>query len=267
MPPKPLKIVILTDILIGADKLYEGQCLTVSSQAKSLLKYIVKRTNDEIRPDFVVQLGNLFEDEDEENDADNYETAIDTLKQLTMPIYHLIGDREQAHLDLKQIRSILTYPKLYYSFDSGAFHFVALFATSKAQSGIHVEEAQCKWLQDDLAATEKPTVVFIHFPIDDPDLTDTSLSDDDPALLFVEERAGIREILVRSGKVRAVFNGHNQRNNLEFHDPICYVSLQSFVKNMSETRKVASESFAIVTLTEKQIKVEIEGMDRAEYLI
>ncbi len=264
MPPKPFKIALITDIHFGTDKPYEGELKTLSSRALSLVRYLVTRMNNEIRPDFVVQLGNLIEDEDEETDEENYQTAVDAFKRLTMPVYHLVGSCEQVNLDLKQIRSMLGYPKLHYSFDAGAFHFVVLFATTKNHTEIHVDEPQRKWLEEDLTETSKPTIVFIHHPIDDQDLTGSFRFEEHPDQCFVEERVKIRETLARSGKVRAVFSGHVHRNNLQVHDGIGYVTLQSLVENISD-RKDASESFAIVTLSEDEIRVEIEGMDPAEY--
>jgi predicted phosphodiesterase len=77
----------------------------------------------------------------------------------------------------------------------------------------------------------------------------------------------VRELLARSGKVRVVFNGHVHRNNIEEIGGIHYVSIQSLVENVSETRKLPSESYAVVSLTEDLITVQVEGMDPAEFRI
>lgn len=265
MPPKPLKMVLISDVHIGTNKLHEGENKTLAARARALLRYLVNRINNEIRPEFVVQLGDLIEDEDAETDEENYSTALEILKDLTVPIYHVVGNRDQANQDLKQIRTMLGYPRLYYSFDSGAFHLIVLLSTSKNHAEIHVDETQRKWLVDDLTATTKPTVVFIHHPIDDQDLTDFYRFANNSHGCFVEERVEIRSLLAQSGKVRAVFNGHVHRNNLEVYDGIGYVTLQSLVENLSDTRHDPSESFAVVELTETEIRVEIEGMDPAEY--
>ncbi len=265
MPPKPFKIVILSDISLGADKLQDGQSKTLSSRAASLLRYQVTRINNEIRPAFVIQLGNVIEDEDEEEDEDNYSKCVDILKQLSMPVYHVVGDKEQVNLDLAKISSILKYPKLYYSFDSASFHFVVLFSTSKDHSEIHIDAIQREWLEKDLHTSDKQTIVFVHHPIHEQDLNGIFGFDQNPESCLVEERAELREILARSGKVRAVFSGNVHRNNLQCHDNIYYVTLQSMVENMSKTGKTASESIAIVTISEDEIRVEIEGLDPAEY--
>ncbi|MBX9720164.1 MAG: metallophosphoesterase [Candidatus Obscuribacterales bacterium] len=267
MPLRPFKFAMLADIHYGTDKLHDGRIKTLSSRALSLTRYLVTRMNNELRPSFVVQLGDLIESDDAEVDEENFDTMLEALKPLSMPVYHVVGNHEQANLDVKVICSMLKYPKLYYSFDSGDFHFVVLFVASKSPDDIHVDAAQRKWLAEDLSKTAKPTVVFVHYPIDEPDLTDSFWLDRNPNQCFVTERADIRDTLSASGKVIAVFNGHLHRNNLLSHGGINYVSLQSLVENMSAKGKTASETFAVVTLTDKEIRVEIEGLDPAEYRI
>ena len=277
MPPKPFKFVLIADAHLGTDKLHEGKSRKLSSRARSLLQYFVTRINDEIRPAFVVQLGDLIE-EDEEEDEENYVKALGILKQLSMPVYHVVGNHEQVNLKLDQVLTILKYPKLYYSFDSGDYHFVVLFASCPMKSDlespvesigrkIQIDTAQRKWLEEDLNATKKATIVFLHHPLDDQDLAGSYWFEQKPDECFVDARNEIREIFSRSGKVIAVFNGHVHRNNLENHDDIWYVSLQSLVENMSEHTKTPAETIAIVTVGEHEIRVEIEGMDPAEYRV
>lgn len=262
---KPFRIVIITDISLGVDSPQQGQYKILPSRALSLLRYVLTRLNNEMRPAFVVQLGNLIEAEDQEEDEETYSKGIEAFKQLSMPVYHAVGSNEQVNLNQKQISSMLKYSKLYYSFDSEAFHFVVLFSSSKDRAEIHIDEEQRNWLAEDLNATLKPTLVFSHHPLDEQDLSDNFCFEQYPTGCFVEERQEIRAILARSGKVRAVFSGHVHRNNLQEHDGIHYVSLQSLVTNMSKTGKTTSESFAVIELSENEISIEIEGLDPAEY--
>lgn len=255
----------MTDIHFGADKEVDGHCKKLPTRALSLLRYMVTRTNSEFRPDFVVQMGNLIEDEEQDVDIENYDTAVSAFRPQSMPVHHLVGDCEQVNMDLDHIRKRLGYEKLYYSFDSGDLHFVVLFATAKNHTKIHVDKEQRKWLAEDLAATEKKTIVFTHHPIDDQDLAGNQYYEESPENCFVEERAEIRQILNKSGKVRAVFSGHVHRNNLQVLDGIPYVTIQSLVENMSDSRKVPSESYALVLITDDEIKVDIQGIDPAEY--
>jgi 3',5'-cyclic-AMP phosphodiesterase len=265
LPPKPLKLVVIADIHIGSA--LPQSCTRLPERARSLLKYVVSRINGEFRPDFVVQLGDLIEAEDPETDEENYSTGLEVLGELTASCYHVVGNHDQSKLSLKQLASLLKYPKFDYSFDVGPFHFVVLFGKLSADDGsVAFDEEQCDWLRQDLAAVEKPVIVFTHFPLHDEENDDSAAEEKNQCTGFsVEQRQKIRSILAASGKVRAAFNGHLHKNELNTVDSICYVSIQSLVQNISPVRKDASESFAVITLAESAIKVEVEGMDPAEY--
>ena len=264
MPPKPLKVVLIADIHIGVAQ--PEPCTRLPERARGLLKYVVQRINAEMRPDFVVQLGDLIEAEDEETDEENYETGLDVLRELKMPCYHVVGNQDQTNLSLTKLAALVDRPKFYYSFDSGAFHFVVIFGQSSDRGAVVFDEVQQKWLQQDLAATEKPAVVFSHLPLHEEDNEAAIAAGENVLTGFsLEQRRMIRNILARSGKVRAVFNGHLHKNELNTVDSICYVSIQSLVQNISPVRKDASESFAVISLGESSSRVEVEGMDPAEY--
>jgi alkaline phosphatase len=267
MPLKPFKFALIADIHYGSDKQEDGRVKRLASRALSLSKYLVTRMNNEIRPAFLVQLGNLIEDEDAETDEDNYATMLEALKPLTMPIYHVIGDCEQVNLDLQQIRTTLKYPNLYYSFDAGEFHFVVLFALSRATGGFVIDDAQRKWLATDLDTATKPTIIFTHRALDEPDLAEGPPIEQPPDDSSISDRAGILRILAASNKVIAVFNGNADKNSLQEFAGINYIGLQSLVENISPKGKTCSESFAVVTLDDAEIRVEIPGMDPAEYRI
>lgn len=267
MALKPFTFVLISDIHFGADKLHEGFCKKLSSRALSLTRYMVNRINAELRPSFVVQLGDAIEDEDAEADEENYSTIVDAFKPLTMPIYHVVGNKEQVNLSLEQTREILNYPRLYYSFDSGDYHFVVLFSVSRSEDEISIDKTQLGWLEADLNLTKKKTVIFLHHPLDDQDLSESFWFEKKPENCFVKERDSVREVIARSGKVIAVFNGHVHRNNLQFCGDIPYITLQSLVENLTEKSKTPSETFAVVTLSKTEIKVEIEGLNPEEYRI
>jgi hypothetical protein len=210
-------------------------------------------------------LGSLIEDEDDQTDEENYEKMVDELKQLKVPVHHVVGGNEQVNLSQKKISSILKYPKLYYSFDSDDYHFVALCSESKNREQVHLSAEQRHWLQEDLNATAKPTLVFVHHVLDEQDLSENFWYQHFPDGCLIEERSEVRAILARSGRVKAVFSSSVHQNNLQEHDGIQYVTLQSLVENVSKSGKTASESFAVLTLSAREIRVEVEGLLRAEY--
>lgn len=120
--------------------------------------------------------------------------------------------------------------KSYYSFDAGGFHFVILDACFRSDgvpygrknsrwNDSEIPPAEREWLVKDLRQTSKKTLVFVHQRIDV----------DPPNNFGVKSAPLVRQILERSGKVRAVFQGHNHLNDVEEIGGIHYVTLPAIV--------------------------------------
>jgi Icc protein len=260
MPPKPLKFVIIADAHIGSAQ-EKKPPTRFPERARSLLRYVVSKINSEIEPDFVVQLGDVIEAEDPEEDEDNLGTAADIFRDLKAPVYHAIGNHEQTHLPPKTVCTILKMPGVFYSFQSGQFHCVVLFS-EKNDDRWAISKAQLKWLEQELAATDKPVLVFSHFPLVDAEVDE--VAEEEPPVQL-DNRADVRNLLVQSGKVRAVFSAHWHKNSFEEIGGINYVSVQSLVQNISRSGTTTSESFGVAKMFEDGATVEIEGMDPAEF--
>lgn len=268
MPDKPVRFVVLTDVHMGADPEDQQPPAYVPSRALSLLCYVIGKTKTDIRPDFVVQLGDLIVPEgDAETDLDNLETVIEAFKRSELPVYHVVGTAEQRVLDSDKLCQLLNYPRLWYSVDKGSYHFIFLFGKlAKDSNSIEIEQAERNWLVADLQATDKPVIVFTHHPLHVDEFDGENWCDTHANDCLVENADAIRQILTASNKVKAVFCGHRHRNQLSLNDDgLPFVLLQSLVANLSDSRKVPSESFAIVTAGPSEIRVEIEGMDPAEF--
>lgn len=260
MPPSPLKFVIVADAHIGGAQQTKPPT-RFPERARSLLRYVVSKTNTEIKPDFVVQLGDAIEAADAEDDEENLSVVADILSELQAPVYHVIGYHEQSQLSPQNVCTILKLQKPFYSYRSGRFYCLVL-SSEKNGDEWSISKDQLKWLQQELATVDTQALVFSHFPLVDVELEDTS---EDAPIVQLENRAEVRNLLVQSGKVRAVFSGHWHRNSFEEIAGINYISIQSLVQNVSDLRHVPSESFAVVRIFEQQATVEIVGMDPAEF--
>jgi 3',5'-cyclic AMP phosphodiesterase CpdA len=260
MPSKPLKFAIIADAHVGSAQPAKPPT-RFPERARSLLRYAVSQLNSELKPDFVVQLGDLIEAEDADEDEDNLSTAADILRQLEMPVFHAIGNHEQAHVPTAKICSILKITKTFYSFQSGAFRGIVLFPELVKEEWC-IGQEQLKWLEQTLRAADPGVVVFSHFPLVDAESEET---DAEPTAPVVElsNRVEVRHLLAQSNKVKAVFSAHWHKNSLEELGGIFYVSVQSLVQNVSGGRP--SESFTIAKLFEDFATVEVFGMDPAEF--
>ena len=152
-----------------------------------------------------------------------------TLEKVKTPIRHAIGNHDcwtgpgsggdpwrGKAWALQQLG--LTKP--YYSFDSGAWHFVVLDSinleakTSKEYSA-RLDEAQFKWLEADLKATPKtkPVLVLSHIPI----LTVCAYFDGDneksgdwlvPGAWMHNDARRIKDLFARHPNLKLCLSGH-----------------------------------------------------------
>jgi alkaline phosphatase len=135
----------------------------------------------------------------------------------------------------------IDYGKSYYSFDFNGVHLIVLDANYKSDgtdydhgnfdwTDANIPPAELEWLMQDLAATRKPTIVFIH------QLLDGSGSH------YVNNAAEVRGILEQSGRVLAVFQGHRHDGSYSLIEGIHYYTLKAMV----EGPVPESNSYAIV---------------------
>jgi 3',5'-cyclic AMP phosphodiesterase CpdA len=262
-----LKFVVVTDIHVGPEELYEGRQKKLSRFALPMLQELLTEIKRDIKPDFVVQLGDLIEDSAApEEDELNYRSAISLFESLSVPVLHAIGNHETVNLSVGKLLSHMGRTTPYYSLDVGPVHCVVLMASTRAHTDIHIDAAQRNWLAADLRSTQKPTLVFLHHPLDEQNLHGSFWFEKYAEYCFVQERAQVRAILEESGKVVAVFNGHIHRNSLWTDAGIPYFSTQSFVENLHPgDGALCSQSYAIVDMDREQIRVEVRGKDPALY--
>jgi len=217
------------------------------------------------KPDFVVQLGDLIEDSSRKIvDSSNYKLGLSRFEALPMPFLNVIGNHDQIHLNNSDLSRLTKRERLYYSHDFADLHCVVLFSSSLEHTDITIDSEQRAWLTADLAATQKPTMVFVHHPLDDQSLKGNVWFEKYPDYCFVQERQSLRQIFSTSGKVCAVFNGHVHQNNLSTIDGIHYITVQSLVEKVGEP-ELCSRAYALATIDGNKLSVSVHGEDSAFY--
>ena len=117
----------------------------------------------------------------------------------------------------------------YYSFDLNGLHIVILDANYLSDgidydhgnfswTDTNIPPAELHWLEQDLASTDGPVIVFIH------QLLDGTGSH------YVKNAANVRQILEASGKVLAVFQGHYHSGAYSQIQGIHYYTLSAMVE-------------------------------------
>ena len=180
------------------------------------------------------------------------------------PRYHVIGNHDVYNLDKKQYRTILGIDRTFYSFDVGTVHFVVLDVQyaedgsdlAHTDTGVagFVPGPELDWLRADLAASGRPTIVFVH------QMLDAYVEEWGRAL--VANQPEIQAILASDGDVIAVFQGHDHDNRHSVSGGIHYVTFEALVDQGTPP------SWAQITLDPTARTILIEGVgDQADYTL
>lgn len=188
---------------------------------------------EKARPDFVVELGDLIDA------ADSVETELGYLKTVHREFAALPGGKHCVlgnhcvdTLSKEEFLGVVGQESSYYSFDRNGVHFVVLDSCFRSDgepyqrknfewTDANLPAAELEWLRADLAeTTAQQVIVFAHQRID------REGSDKHT----VNNAGQVREVLVKSAKVRAVFQGHSHANEHVEIDGIHYVTMVAMVE-------------------------------------
>ena len=222
-----LRIGLVTDLHFG-----EKEAVGTRFYRETLgkLEEAVARFNAD-SPAFVVELGDLIDKAASvEQEIGWLETIEAVFARTKAPRHYVLGNHCVATLTKAEFAAHTKASRIaHYSFDQGGFHFVILDAcyTSDGEpyqrgnfdwKDANIPAGQLDWLRGDLSRTEKPTVVFAHQRLDD------------HAPHSVRNASAVREVLERSAKVLAVFQGHSHANDYQQIAGIHYCTLVAMVE-------------------------------------
>jgi len=156
------------------------------------------------------------------------------------PRYHVIGNHENDCLTKEEFCVHVSNAgqektELYYSFEFGGVTFIVLDAnyTSKMEPYIpgnwnwrdaNVPPAEVAWLEKTLSAAKGPVVIFGHQRLD------AAAAAEDR----VKNAAELRRLFETSGKVLAVFTGHDHLGGHSVDRGILYYTLKAAVHGTDE---------------------------------
>ncbi len=226
------------------------------------LRECVDRMN-EAQVSFVCELGD-FKDEDMRPEEARTLSYLETIEaeyaRLTMPRHYVFGNHDLDSISKEQFMERTAMIAPYHSFDAGGYHFVVLDSCFDKESNpydhgkfswqdTNVPAEEIAWLQEDLAATTHPTIVFGHQRLDD------------EGPLYVNNSAEVRGVLEESGKVLAVFTGHDHPGGHNLINGVHYYTLIATVEGSGEV----NNSYAIVEVAQNG-DIVVEGYRRAVHM-
>jgi 3',5'-cyclic AMP phosphodiesterase CpdA len=264
-----LTIGFVTDLHFGPQAFHEGKLRKLTHHASALTKEVVRRMNEELRPDLLVNLGDDIEDEGKEADLARYSECQDILRTAKAELVNVAGNHDTIHLNREELTRVWRHEgPLFYSFDRGGFHFTVLHTLERKDVDVRIPQAQLEWCKDDLAKTSLPTIVLMHHSASEQDLEDSFWFRGRAHLALVAERRELRAIFEKSNKVRAVINGHVHRNHFDVIQGIPYVTVQSLIENLDDDAPGRPASaHAIAQLDERRMVFRVHGNDPARYQV
>jgi 3',5'-cyclic-AMP phosphodiesterase len=264
-----LTIGLVTDLHFGPEARHEGKLRKLTHHAARLTGDFVRRMNDEVRPDMVVNLGDDIEDASREADLLRYGECQAILREAKATLVNVAGNHDTVNLTRDDLNRFWQRSgSLYYSFDLAGWHFSVLHTIERQDKDVRLPAPQIEWLRGDLERTELPVVVLMHHSASEQNLEDSLWFRGRAHVALVKERAELRAVIEESRKVRAVFNGHLHRNHLDVIRGIPYVTVQSLIENLDEDEPGRpAAAHAVVELTEQRMVVRVAGNDPARYQV
>jgi Icc protein len=235
--------------------------------SEELIAGFVRRMRDEVNPDVVINLGDVLEDESPELDRQRYAHFVAMLREIGKPVLHVAGNHDTINLRVEELCAMWgTASEPTYSRDYDGVHFAVLRTVEHYRKRIELPTEQIRWLEQDLASTKLPSIVLMHHPASEMRLDGNRWFEGRPQFCLVEERAALRDVIEKSGKVVAVFNGHVHWNHLDIIRGIPYVTMQSLIENLDDDAPGrAAAAYAVCDLDEQRLVVNVNGAEQLRY--
>ncbi len=259
--PGLLQVGIVTDIHAhDLDSPLEGKMMTSYPER---LGAFVNAMND-WPADLVIELGDFvngwvvlgIEPGDPYRIPQILEEAEAIYSRFDGPRYHVIGNHDVFNLSKEEYLERVNITSTYYSFDAGAYHVVILDVQydeggndlTYTYTGVRgfVPKTEMEWLQEDLAGTNRPTIVCVH------QMLDTEPTE--AGWTLIGNAVEVRALLAESGVVIGVFQGHDHSNRYSLIDGIHYITFEALVDQHGRP-----PSWAYVTLDPALRTIIIEG--------
>ena len=138
---KKCKLIVFSDIHyldIRPDNIDWVLSRKLTQYADKLLDNLIKKINNDYRPDLSVCLGDLIEDQfNYEQDLNNYKYIWNKLKNIKTPFYSVIGNHDLRTIDSREtLEKIMGYKCSSFSFDLNGYHFIILSTDIKKDVNI-----------------------------------------------------------------------------------------------------------------------------------
>jgi hypothetical protein len=215
--------------------------------------------------DFLVELGD-FKDQNSppvEQKTLSYLQAVESVfRKFDGPTYHVLGNHDVDSISKRQFlthveNTGIDLRKSYYSFDYDDVRFIVLDANYRSDgtdydhgnfdwTDANIPPAELQWLRRDLASSCRIVIVLIHQLLDG------------TGPHYVKNADEVRQILEKSGKVLAAFQGHHHNGGYSLIEGIHYYTLKAMVEGPGPE----NNSYAIIEVM-PDMRITVTGFRKA----
>jgi len=224
-PPK-LTIGLLTD-LHYADKETRG-----SRHYRETMPKLTEAVQQfqQANVSFVAELGDYIDTAPDLETELGYLKTIDRqFKDSGLKRHYVLGNHCVERLTKEEFLTEVGQARSFDAFDQSGIHFVYLDACFRSDGvpygrknsdwkDAFIPQDELDWLKADLEQTDKPTILFVHQRLD----VDNHYAP--------KNVADVRQVLEKSGKVQAVFQGHSHANDYKDLNGIHYCTLAAMIE-------------------------------------
>ncbi|NQT51497.1 metallophosphoesterase [bacterium] len=213
-------------------------------------------TMNPLRPSFCIVLGDFVDKGNTLADERAYLKHIQAIyARLDGPRHYVIGNHDVTTFTKDQFVALTGIPAPHYAFDAGPCRCIVLDANYRKDFSPYcagnfkwteatVPPDEQRWLADQLARTTRPALVFVHQQLDD-----------ERSAHGVKNGHDVRRILERSGKVKAVFQGHNHRGGHRIIEGIHYFTMRAMVEGPG----AANNAYALARVSPEGVAIRGYG--------
>lgn len=240
-----------------------------------ILKLIINKINHEIKPDVVINLGDLIEDfNNHDKDIESLNFVWNEFSKISTQFYSVIGNHDLRSMNsIKEVEKIMGYNNSTFFKDINGYHLIFLGAVlnnsiETADGRIiktqFLSKEDMEWIKKDLANNELPCLVFLHYGVAEDKMKGNKWFEDSPESALLGNRKELKEILNKDKNVIAVFSGHQHWTKQIVEDNINYYVISTLVERNSNNEIPDGVYFEVdlygksISVKEKHIKLELE---------
>ena len=242
------KIVFFSDLHYAPERpINNGSIIErkLMEYSQPLLQKLIHKINEEIKPDLIINLGDLIEDfNDHDKDIVNLTYIWNEFKKFKYPFYSCIGNHDlRSMTSRKEVEHIMEYAHSTFSFDINGIHIVILGTDVNNNMGREaggilktqfISKEDLEWLEKNLKENELPTIVCVHFGIAEDNMKGNWWFESCPEYALLANRKEVKTILKNKKNIISVFSGHQHWTKHIEEDGIEYHILGSMTENIND---------------------------------